>query len=431
MDFVLEYFPNNEIRFGVQSVGSRKRQYGDNSQSAMKERLDTHHGNILAEVIQGNSGGVIMNQPGKGKYNLVAGSELERFKLEQSGSLDIIRKFQASKKKEIRDGNSKHGRSGYGLLGRSTRFTRSARRRILGAGNLLARRCPEPDKSTFVTLTVPGAAPWVGGTIARWASYLVNRVLQVVRDSNRREGVGISEWFYSWENQKRGVLHLHLVIWNKTSGVSLGLGYRVREAWYSALKSLSGKDGHCVFTTRRRSECWLSQHWQSDVCAVERSVAAYVSKYISKADKTCSVRGGILYYSPPRWSGMSRSLSLAVRQESGKLTITGLTENTASHLYEAIALWFEKHQVVSFYQYSFDLESSGYHIGSGFRTISYAKEGYQDAALSNLVDFIRVYFNSLRFGVVSGTGVLYRQIADFLAPNPEVHYDVFCNRKTS
>jgi hypothetical protein len=390
--------PNNEISIGLQSMGVKSHKAADNSQDNTRHRLAVHYGNAQVIAYQTGRFGCIENHCESKGIKLVSRRELVKVQEAKSLSLDIIHEVQSQKLLEKENAKRKSKtRSGFGFLGRVTKFTRLARHRILCAGNIVRRASASPSESTFVTLTVPGNTANVAEYIARWASYLINSLLQTIRNSDRRERTTPTNWFYVWENQKRGVLHLHLVIHHPTPGRSHRLALDVASAWWQKLKTINPSCNYELFTRRGGKECVLPECWQSDVQPVRKCVASYVSKYVSKTSKPASPKGNqSKSFSPPRWWGMARNLVQSIDKLSSTVTIGQLTEDIATKLYLEVRSLLENHPgFVVVHSYSFDLNNGDYHVGSGFRDKFYLKPEYYDDLSRLLGVFLRDTLNRL------------------------------------
>ena len=186
--------------------------------------------------------------------------------------LDIIKKSQQSKK---------HERS-WGKLQKDKTFTRNAKQKILEAGAVVDRHVGKKN-SYMLTLTVPGSGWDVYDQISRWSGYLINRLTQIIR---RIEAKGVPvHWFFVWEHQKRGALHMHWCIavpndWKAANLVCLEL----RAKWFALLEELSVKTMTDLFKKRGFSGTWRHspEIWKADIARVKKSVGAYFSKYVSK-----------------------------------------------------------------------------------------------------------------------------------------------------
>lgn len=412
MKVALSVSPNNQFKLTISSLEARQKRKSDSLAAVRSSRMAVHHGNALMEIVQGRSGGIAINAPGESKYSVLSNRGLAIAKEVQTRSLDIIREFQraylASKKKNQND--SCRLRAGWGFSGRRSQFTRLARHRILCGGAVLARESDTPASSTFCTFTLPGNTTDAINNLSRWASYVCNRLLQYIRREDRRHSEPF-KWFYSWEHQKRGALHLHLCLYHPKAGTSYAMGLRLKEAWFSILMDIDKITGVCSFTRRGGKECVLPGFWRVDIQPVRKSIAAYVSKYVSKGAAT-SPSGQLRFTPPPRWWGMARGLLRQVKAQCSTVTFDALTEDEASALYVDFGRLIELHKVVQTYQYSFDISHGDYHVGSGIVSNYYLSED-DFLSLSALLHKYISALPSVSLGcVVGGSGYLYKQFSE-------------------
>lgn len=190
--------------------------------------------------------------------------------------LDIIKKSQQVKKKE----------RCWGKIQSIKKFTLNAKQKILEAGSVVDMHT-EKGSQYELTLTVPGSGVDVYDAVARYSGYIVNRMTQVIR---RLEAKGVPVyWFFVWEHQKRGALHMHWCI--AVPGYPMVADYlcrQLRAKWFNLLHELSEKTHIDLFKKRGFSGTWRNnpEMWQSNIAPVRKSVAAYFSKYLSKNCET-------------------------------------------------------------------------------------------------------------------------------------------------
>jgi hypothetical protein len=425
MELILKSSPNNELTLALQSLGSTRKKGNDSFDDNRKTRLATHYANCQREIIQGRSGGVILHDYGLSSETVVSRSGLERAKEAKTRSLDFIHEFQRTRP-DYEQWGFKYGwhcrlRAGYGFSPRRTKFTRLARHRILCGGSLLEKKSQSPAESTFITLTVPGDNTRTSLYVSNWSSYIVNRLLQYVRRDPRNKESGSYSWFYCWENQKRGVLHLHLVLHHAAEGASKSLGDTIARAWYRILSDVSEKSFYCLFSRRGGKECVVSTSWQYDVSPVYKSVACYISKYVSKGVSTASTSGSRGFFAPARWWGMSRSLKRAIDRNSSRVVVENLSEAVATEVFLELERLIKSFDVVQSYDYSFDLSYGSYHVGSG-RVVKFylSREHHESLSVSigiGLSTLLRRFSQTLSATpIYKGSNWLYRQARGIL-PN--------------
>ena len=315
---ILQTTANNEIRIGWNDLPARATQDPDPSHVKERERRGHRLEAGIENFLRDNKLFQLRDKDGR-LYRGSVSVGYESVEVTQS-ELDIIREFQ--RQSEVVHSAS---RRGYGEAVRPTVFGRSARHQILEAGALFDATCGETHRGYFVTFTLPGSTPEAYDAVSRWSGYLSNIVLQGVR-RHCPEAL----WFYVWELQKRGELHMHLFLGLPVGSDSELLSDRLRAGWYRALESIGDKESICLFSHGRGEFCTVSEFWQYDFQVVTKSPAAYISKYVGKGANAPAYgsemeTNGVRYY-PHRWWGMSRALSRAVKEARFKVCMDAMTE---------------------------------------------------------------------------------------------------------
>lgn len=197
---------------------------------------------------------------------------LQDVAMERYRALDLLRKSQHDKKTH----------ASWGKLQSPKEFRYQAGQKILEGGSIIDRFCGA-ENSSMITLTLPGSTWEAMDCLARWSGYVVNRLLQVIR---RENDLG-SEiyWFFVWEHQKRGALHMHMCLgWKVASEIREQLCQKIKNKWFEVLHELLEKDGTDVFKRKGFAGSWRNRpsEWQWDIQQVRESVAAYFAKYCTK-----------------------------------------------------------------------------------------------------------------------------------------------------
>lgn len=187
--------------------------------------------------------------------------------------LDIIKKSQQRKKSE----------RNWGKLQTDKTLTRNGKQKILEAGAVIDKHVGNTN-AFALTLTLPGSGWSAYDVLSRYSGYIVNRLGQIIR---RAEAKGVSvHWFFVWEHQKRGALHMHWCI-AVESDWRIGnlLCLELRAKWFALLEDLSVLTRTDLFAKRGLSGTWrhTPEVWQADIFRVKKSVAGYFSKYCSKS----------------------------------------------------------------------------------------------------------------------------------------------------
>lgn len=281
---------------------------------------------------------------------------------------------------------------GYGRLSeRRTHFSTYGRRTVLRAGAALEQAAPR-DECYMITCTVPGSTEEALKAIAASSAYLVQRLKSWLckRISNNLS-------LHCWEWQKRGALHLHLVIWIPIRSVAEYVQKNLKTEWVRLLNATAAQSGIDVWA-RSYGGTWKDS---TDVLRVEcaqvkKSVAAYLAKYISKGRRENKGFEGNFFY-PSRWYGVSRPLLKLTRELSTTLIYT------SSKLHEVEAMYEELVNIV-------DIEESKVHqwkhkVGNGKTTVSYSAKNITEYIWKQVVDTMpsnplygtALYTRSLRY----------------------------------
>lgn len=223
------------------------------------------------------------------------------------------------------------GRPGWGGLGRFHRFSNYARRQMLRAGGALEKSAPH-DECLFFTLTLPGSTAASMEAIARYSSRLVH---------------GFKAWIakrlpakmdmYCWEWQKRGALHLHYVVHCPDRDLGESLREGCKAEWIRLLDAVardSGVDMYAKSAAYTHAE--NKDVTRTDAQWCRKSVAAYLSKYVSKRDSK-GFGGASRMFCPARWYGISRPLLARLRELTLTLRWEYGAERDAWGAYEEIA----------------------------------------------------------------------------------------------
>jgi len=193
-------------------------------------------------------------------------------------ALDLLKKSQHAPKKH----------SSWGKAQRPKSLRYQAGERLKEAGAVVDRFCGAKN-STMVTLTLPGDNATIFDALARWSGYVVNRLTQVFRRVSTEE-IPLY-WFFVWEHQKRGALHMHWCIgWNVPQGFREEICQKLIDKWYCVLFEIGKRENLDMYQRRGFRGSWKNhpEKWQSDMVQIDRSVAAYFAKYCNKNSQTHS-----------------------------------------------------------------------------------------------------------------------------------------------
>lgn len=207
-------------------------------------------------------------------------------------------------------------------LPREKAFTRRAKQTIRSAGGALEKEGFTQSQFFFFTGTLPGSLIESMEMMARYSRFIVNRLKQRLRDYE------IDLTINTWEWQKRGALHLHLIYVCVDELLGQKLAYALKELWLDLLDQITKESGVDMYA-RNGFESWTRDSQpvreraaRTIQCEVKpgSSVVAYLSKYLSKEkspdkgeiQRVKELPGQVqaqLFYPSSWWS-----VSMAVRQ---------------------------------------------------------------------------------------------------------------------
>lgn len=219
--------------------------------------------------------------------------------------------------------------AGFGVLAQGVRkFTTYARGKVRDCAAVI-----EQDYGTdcwFITLTLPGSTDTALRACAAWSAYLMERVRQWIRDAGFPNDV-----IAVWELQKRGALHMHLVVPRVSSETACPVPYGLHHAWCAMLARVSDEIGVDLFE-RKTGGTWR-QRWdivRSDMQKTSKSVARYLSKYISKGSAMIAQKAG---FYPTRWWSTSRQLSARTMERTRLLVSPTMSISDAGEFFERVS----------------------------------------------------------------------------------------------
>lgn len=374
LSIIVQKFPNNEIRLGLQSLKGHRKKQGDSVPSVVAGRY--HNAVHQVEIARRCYEVGAVAETGRDGATRIREYGYSDLVLDTGRPLDIIDEFQHASLKDSKKG-------GWGHPAKLTVFGKKARHTLLQAGAVVDAAS---GKNIYeVTCTIPGSTLEAFEAVANWSGWLINRLIQPLRRHSQD-----ALWFYVWELQKRGALHLHFAIAATTLAEAKLLAEGLEFQWWELLLELKEKAGVDVF---RRSEqkSWRDKSgvWQSHVSSVKKSVAAYFSKYLGKAvnrSQSQKQRGGKVCC-PARWWGCSSKVKQLIRQNTMKYEISVNTLQSEAFVH-SFRKFLEHPGKVSEYRYEFNLgiSSAGYPLGHGWREINYY-EPKVFAVLSSWLDF--------------------------------------------
>lgn len=249
-----------------------------------------------------------------------------------TASLDITSELEDSRPERV----SKQ-KPGFGGDPKPTKFGNNARRTLLRAGGALELMHGGATRVLFLTGTLPGSTDTAMDAIARYSSYVVHRLKTWVRDNG-----GSSYAMYVWERQKRGALHIHYAVYIEEGNDGRRIYHGFKQYWYKLMCAVSDQSGVDLFA-KKKGGSWRSNPKVVQAKAVwcQRSVAAYLAKYLSKKVNCIGEGGWAPTYYPVRWWGVSRPLLAKLREASTERIFYSMSRRQAECFYTDISAWME------------------------------------------------------------------------------------------
>jgi len=228
---------------------------------------------------------------------------------------------------ELTTEDAARSKIGYGEISKGTVFGKRAKVAVKTAGAVIDNY--NPSQSVFLTGTLPGSTLEAVAALAAWSAWCVKTLRQWLRDTfpgARHLGV--------WEYQRRGALHLHMVVLCNDSVQAQELIAKWKARWIKLLVSVGKRAGVDMFG-RADGTTWAGSKEVTRVDAqlVKKSVKHYLAKYLSKGSDT--IRGAATY-PPSRWWFCDRSLLQEGKGLHQSLTLVDLSLPAALQLFEML-----------------------------------------------------------------------------------------------
>jgi hypothetical protein len=191
-------------------------------------------------------------------------------------------------------------------LRRKTILTKYAKRTIKEAGYICAR--DKHGETVFATATLPGSSLEAMRSLAENSGYAANLLTQWFRRHFAKP-----EYFYVWEWQKRGALHVHFVFQCSSAREAYKIERSFKKVWLQILVQVSEKSGRDIFE-RSDGGSWSRRSKVCQVKVVRHVVNAgrYLSKYLGKGSENSNMDSHLY---PGRWWSVSYALLKKIREE--------------------------------------------------------------------------------------------------------------------
>lgn len=243
-------------------------------------------------------------------------------------------------------------------MGKRTSFGIKARRTILRGGGALDTIDSKPYHYVMLTGTIPGSTPQCFAAMACYSSYVVHRLGDWVRYHAKN-----AHWFYSWELQNRGALHIHWCVHVPDTYTRCKILFTFWDEWKATMDSISEMSGTDMWRKNEHySHSTNKGVLQADAAQCYKSVAAYVAGYTSGNGDKHSKDKESPYY-PSRWWGMSRSLTALLKSLTEKVSSE---HNGYREARQEILLHHERTKDFTEHKYHYD-----HRVGIGSTSVSY------------------------------------------------------------
>mgnify|MGYP001594155288 CR=1 FL=1 len=205
---------------------------------------------------------------------------------------------------------------GFGRPGEGNGFSTNGRRRLMRAGAVLDSLAETPDQVLFCTGTLPGSTYESKLAIAAWSGWVVNTIKawMAKRVSSKHD-------MYVWEFQKRGALHLHYAILVKDEATRKRIISEWKPQWERIIDGISKKSGvDCWRKNSNYTHANDKSVLQADCQECTKSIARYLSKYVSKSQQQY-LDNHWAKCKPSRFWGISRPLCALLTEQTQTETI--------------------------------------------------------------------------------------------------------------
>jgi hypothetical protein len=214
------------------------------------------------------------------------------------------------------------------------RFTSISGQKLLESGAIIEMLCGDrPEFSHCTTLTLPANHRDAFECLAAWSGYAVNRLFQYLR----RHYPDMNLYFFVWEFQKRGALHLHICHYHPDSAEGQLIGFQLCELWHRILCDISEESGICMFSRADRKSCTIRQNHQHHTQPMIKGCGRYFAKYAiknGKDDADSYVKEYAKTLSPTRFWGSSMAIKNLIKQFSLELRTYNLDGSSQSKMDE-------------------------------------------------------------------------------------------------
>jgi hypothetical protein len=131
-----------------------------------------------------------------------------------------------------------------------------------------------------ICLTLPADHEAAFSALAKNTYFATHRIFAYLKEKYE----GTVSWFYVWEYQKRGALHLHMALHHRCPMLLPTICSDIQKAWVRILQDIGNREGCCLFTRKNMRECVMPHKWNMHYSQIRKGVGAYFSKYAGKEE---------------------------------------------------------------------------------------------------------------------------------------------------
>lgn len=249
---------------------------------------------------------------------------------------------------------TKQGKNGYGFMPENApNFGKNAKNSIRWGAAAIEKQFGT-NRCVFLTGTLPGSTVEAMFTFAAYSSWFVDRLNKWLLKNYSIDGK--SYRVSAWELQERGALHLHALV-AAPSGMSNDLIKAFQVYWIKLLEYLSDCTGVDLFA-RGVGGSWRGQYevikkikgvmkpMKDIMCygaVVLKTVAGYLSKYLSKGAGDFRFSKAPEYY-PARWWSASRAVKDLVAEQTIKIDIPRFHDSQLEQVHALVESAFAPHK---------------------------------------------------------------------------------------
>lgn len=192
-------------------------------------------------------------------------------------------------------------------------LSRYGRRQVLRSGSCFDSS--DRTERLLLTGTLPGTGNKAHKALAEYSSYASKTLTNWL--TRRAPGCA---WQYCWEYQKRGALHIHLVV-EVPVEVSSYIQVHFKDEWNRILRKICSLSGTNLYA-KTATYSHKNEKTQADVTICTKEPSRYISKYITKEGCHAKAFGR---FPPKTWYQISRSLLKRLKNRTETYEIEGLS----------------------------------------------------------------------------------------------------------